>query len=270
MDKTKTVLNRFIEAPELHFIQGDYPFSYFQFSEENIITEQKFNLPEDRMLGKQAEYCFESYLIASNRYKLLASNIQIQGEKQTLGEVDFMVFDREVEKVLHIELAYKYYIFDPKLNSSGTSGWIGPNRKDSLNDKLNKLVNSQFPLLQAEETSLKLKYYGIDTASVESQLCLKAFLFVPKNLPLLKIEQNYQDCVAGYWIPFSEFIAEDKNALYAIPKKKQWLLPPENLGSWYTFSEALSVIKTEIRHNKSPLVYKRNQSGFAFFFVVWW
>lgn len=270
MNETKTALSRFIESPELKFLQGDYPFSYFQFSEEKIKFEKKFNLPEDKMLGKQAEYCFEFYLIASNRYKLLASNIQIQGAKQTLGEIDYLVFDRETEKVLHIELACKFYLFDPKLNSSATSGWIGPNRKDSLNDKIHKLISSQFPLLQAEETSMKLKDFGIDNASVESQLCLKAFLFVPKNLPSVKFEKNYHDCIAGYWIPFSEFISEDNNALYAIPKKKQWLLPPENSETWYTFSEAISVIKTEMLTNKSPLIFKRTQSEFTSFFVVWW
>ena len=270
MNETKTALTRFIEAPELKFLQGEYPFSPFQFSEEKIVSKKKFNFPADKMLGKQAEYCFESYLIASKRYQLLASNIQIQGTKQTLGEVDFLVFDKEVDKVLHIELACKFYVFDPELKSTATEGWIGPNRKDSLNDKLNKLVKSQFPLLQAEETSLKLKEFGIDTASVKSQLCLKAFLFLPKRLSIAQFALNYRDCIVGYWIAFSEFISEDKNALYSIPKKKQWLLPPEKLQVWYTFSEALSLIKIETVGKKSPLVYKRTQSKQESFFVIWW
>jgi hypothetical protein len=270
LNEIKTALTRFIEAPELKFLQGEYSFSYFRFSEEKIIPGKRFNFPEDKILGKQAEYCFESYLIASKRYQLLAANIQIQGERQTLGELDFLVFDREAEKVLHIELACKFYLFDPRLNEEATTGWIGPNRKDSLNDKLNKLVNSQFPLLQAEETFQKLKDSGIDTASVESQLCLKAFLFVPKNIPFVQFEQNYQDCIVGYWIPFSEFISEDKTALYAIPKKKEWLLPHENIEAWHTFSEALSLLKTETLNNKSPLVYKKTSTELLSFFVVWW
>jgi hypothetical protein len=254
----------------LKFLKGEYSFSSFQFSEEKLIPKPQFIYPQDKMLGKQAEYCFESYLIASKRYQLLASNIQIQGAKQTLGEVDYLVFDKEVKKVLHIELACKFYVFDPDLKTTATASWIGPNRKDSLNDKLNKLVESQFPLLHAEETAIKLKEFDIDIASVEPQLCLKAFLFLPKTHSIELFPKNYRDCIVGYWITFSEFISEDKNAHYAIPMKKQWMLPPENLKEWYTFSEALSIVRTETVKKKSPLVYKRTKDKLKSFFVVWW
>ena len=73
------------------------------------------------MLGKQAETCFEFLLKQSKRYQLLAANIQIQGEIKTLGELDYLVFDSETSKTLHIELACKFYLFDVSLGCTKKS-----------------------------------------------------------------------------------------------------------------------------------------------------
>jgi hypothetical protein len=231
---------------------------------------ESFSYPYDTIIGKQAEVCFEYYLKHSKRYKLIAANIQINGEKETLGEIDYLVFDIEAQKTLHIELACKFYLYDSDLKEPSVNKWIGPNRKDTLKEKLDKLQNKQFPLLRKTETQDILKKLNIDANIFRQQLCLKAFLFLRKGISINRFSENYQACVVGYWIPFSEFISEDTDGKYAIPKKKEWLLPLENMEDWVNFAEALTIISLQIDTKKSTLVYKKTNSIISRFFVVWW
>tara|TARA_R100000306_G_scaffold11683_3_gene13777 strand:- start:1391 stop:2062 length:672 start_codon:yes stop_codon:yes gene_type:complete len=223
------------------------------------------------MLGKQAETCFEFLLKQSKRYQLLAANIQIQGEIKTLGELDYLVFDSETSKTLHIELACKFYLFDVSLGCTLEEKWIGPNRKDTLQEKLDKVAEKQFPLLYAPETAVALKNLHLDMSSVDQQVCIKSFLFLPKNFNRKKLPKHYQECVVGTYIPFSEFDTEENSsALYTIPDKKEWLLPPENLTEWFSFSETKEKIASLVTNKKTPLVYKKQKDTLGKFFVVWW
>ena len=201
---------------------------------------------------------------------MIAANIQIKGETETLGEIDYLVFDSQTEKMLHVELACKFYLFDSSLNESEMNRWIGPNRKDSLKKKLDKLHLKQFPLIKRKETGVALKELNIDGKTITQQLCLKAFLFLRKDSEINEFSENYKNCVVGYWIPFAKFISEDKTATYAIPKKKEWLLPIENTVEWFGFYEAKEIIKTQIDNKNSVLVYKKFGLQIIRCFVVWW
>ena len=50
-----------------------------------------------------------------------------------------IIEDINAKQVIHMELAYKFYLFDPNISSESINNWIGPNRNDSLNEKLEKL-----------------------------------------------------------------------------------------------------------------------------------
>ena len=53
----------------------------------------------------------------------------------------------ELERNFHLEYSYKFYLFDHKLEQPFINCWIGPNKKDGLNQKLKKLKENQLPLL---------------------------------------------------------------------------------------------------------------------------
>lgn len=222
------------------------------------------------MVGKQAEFCFETYLKTSQKYTLLAATIQIQGATETIGELDYLVYDTKNNELLHIELTCKFYVYDDSNGTDIISHWIGPNRKDTLREKVTKLKEKQFPLLFKLETKKRLNLIGIETASVIQQVCFKAFLFIPKTLDKAALSKEYTDCIVGYWIRFSEFIFENETVRYAIPKKTEWLLSPESIREWVSFSEAKKHIKEQLENKKSPLVYKREDTTVDRFFVVWW
>lgn len=245
-----------------------YPFKNFKFLDENTI-ENNFQFPTKLVLGLQAEACFEAYLKQSKHYELLGANLQINGEKETLGELDYIVRNLNANNVIHIELACKFYLYDEEAGASEEEKWIGPNRKDKLFDKLEKIKLKQFPLLRKSETVEILENLNIETPT-QQQLCLKAFLFLPKRLNSNNFPANYADCVIGFWINYKEFKKEDTAALYAFPPKKEWLLPMETMNNWHSFSEVEKLIEIEILNKKSPLIYKKKQQQLERFFVVWW
>lgn len=233
------------------------------------VRDENFSFPSNSVIGLQAEACFEAFLKVSKNYKLLSANLQIQGEKETLGEIDYIVQNIKTNQVIHIELACKFYLFDKDAFASEEEKWIGPNRKDSLFEKLEKIKHKQFPILQKDETIETLKSLDIKTPSVQ-KLCLKAFLFIPKEMKTQDFPINYQECIVGQWIKFENFDKEDKTAVYAIPNKKEWLLPLDQVSKWYSFSEIKVEIRRQIDINKSPLIYKKTQQSIERFFIVWW
>jgi hypothetical protein len=267
---TTKLLDNFLNAPNLVISSEEHSFTPFQFSQSETVHEETFVFPYDIIIGKQAEFCFAYYLKHSQRYELIASNIQINGEIETVGEIDYLVFDSKTQATLHVELACKFYLFDSSLKESETNEWIGPNRKDSLKKKLDKLRLKQFPLIRRKETQVTLKELQIDVNTIKQQLCLKAFLFLRKGSRANIFSENYKNCIVGYWLPIAEFISEEETAVYAVPKKKEWLLPIENAGEWFSFYEVKTILKGQIEHNQSVLVYKKLGAQIIRFFVVWW
>lgn len=222
------------------------------------------------MLGKQAEYYFQQYLEASQRYKLVAHNIQIHGSTETLGELDYLVYDQMTKHHCHIELACKFYLYDARM-SSEYKRWIGQNRKDSLYDKINKLASKQFQMLFASETKPTLTTLEIDSEKTIQQLCLKAFLFLPKGMEVSSLSESFRKCVVGEWLHWDDFRSENNSdTLYAIPEKKQWLDPPENYTNWRSYSEIKKTIETNKMNRKATLVYAKTNEAIRLFFIVCW
>lgn len=217
----------------------------------------------------QAEACFEAYLKRSKHCDLLVSNIQIQGETETLGEIDYIIRNLNSQKITHIELACKFYLYDIDAGVNQESKWIGPNRKDSLYDKLEKIKWRQFPIIHKDETLQTLKNLNIEFPTTQ-ELCLKAFLFIPKEMNFQEFPISYQECIVGHWMRPNDFENEDKAAQYAIPDKKEWLLPLGQIERWHSFAEAQSIVLEQVDSHNSPLLYKKTQHTIERFFVVWW
>jgi len=272
-----SILNSFIKSPQLQVYNTCYPFIPFNFHDEEI-AETGFDFPATAVLGMQAEACFEAYLRRSKNYEVLASNIQIpklfggknNSGKITLGEFDYIVKCRESLELCHIELAYKFYLYNPNEECSELKKWIGPNKKDSLFQKLEKLKWKQFPLL---ENPIAIDYLNkLDIKLPTSQqLCLKTHLFVPKGFTAGIWPSNYRECVVGYWIRPGEMEHENKSALYAMPDKKQWLLPPSEAPlDWCSYDMIVGLIECKLADRISPLIYEKSGSAISSFFVVWW
>jgi len=269
MSSVRTTFERFIHAPDLVLTSEAFPYAPFVFSEDREQPKALHDVSQV-MLGKQAEYYFQHYLASSQRYELLASNIQIQGTTETLGEIDYLVYDRQTAQHCHIELACKFYLYDDRMPSE-YERWMGPNRKDTLYEKVTKLAQKQFQMLFTSEAKPILTELEIDPQYTVQQLCLKAFLFLPKGKETPHISENFKKCIVGEWMHWEDFQKEkETTSLYAIPEKKQWLNSPESLTDWHSLSETKEIIALHIKNRKAPLVYAKSKGAIRFFFIVYW
>ncbi|MFC2109228.1 DUF1853 family protein [Bacteroidota bacterium] len=221
------------------------------------------------MLGKRAEHYFKQYLNSNAIYAILKENVQIYKNKTTIGELDFIIQNFKTKKNIHVELTYKFYLYDPNFGSSEIENWVGPNRNDSLSLKLNKLNNKQFPLLYKQETKQTLTDLNMDT--IEQQVCFKAQLFIPYSISPIKFQYINSKAIKGYYINYLEFIdiLFQKNQIY-IPSKQDWLITPNNSVDWISQSESLKTILPSIQNKKSPLIWIKNTNTITPWFITWW
>jgi hypothetical protein len=255
----------FLETPDIREKYGSeipvFEFPEVDITEELIAELEKIVHPRNSVLGKRMESFFEIAIIFSNRYELIASNIQINQQKITLGELDFLLFDNLNNKPLHLELVYKIYILDPEVGQDEKM-LIGPNSKDSFLEKMEKITTKQLPLLKHPETQSYLEKYDLDLDEIEQQICFKAQSY--SNDPDSTLHN-------GKYLSFQEFQELDKNdAVFYAPKKNLWSSKPESCKYWRSYSEIVEEISELFQKKKSPLIWLKHKDSFSRFFVVWW
>lgn len=235
-------------------------------------TDIPVTIPANEVLGKRIEHFFEYYISLHKNYTLLLKNLQIFKNKITIGELDFLVNDIKQNQILHIEFIYKFYIYDPAIGSTELKRWIGPNRKDSLLEKVTKLKEKQLPLLYHPQTINALSDLSIANTNIKQQVCFMGNLFIPLSYKEKSIPHLNKDCIVGFWIHSKDFTPEKYNDfLYHIPYKKDWIVAPKHCQTWETYTTILTQLKTHLSKKKSPLVWiKTKEDSFAKCFVVWW
>ena len=109
-------------------------------------------------LGKRFERLINWWFESNPEWKVLAKNLVIQGNERTLGEMDLIIQNRESSRVLHLEVACKFYL---QIDSSRDwEHWVGMDPKDRLDLKCRKLKN-QFLLDRKPEASALLSELNI-------------------------------------------------------------------------------------------------------------
>jgi uncharacterized protein len=102
-------------------------------------------ITQNPRLGKRVESFVSCYLRQYNCIEIIQENIQIQHGNRTIGEIDCLLLENQIPT--HLEIVYKFYLYDNTHGASEIEHWIGPNRNDSLQQKLDKLSTKQLPLL---------------------------------------------------------------------------------------------------------------------------
>lgn len=199
---------------------------------------------------------------------IIAKNLQIIENSITIGEID-CIYQNENELV-HLEVVYKFYLFDPSISDNQLECWIGPNRKDSLIEKLNKLRDKQFPLLHHKKTKEELAQLNLATEEINQKVCFKAQLYLPVNFTVDSIKTLNKDCVAGFYYRFNHIDAL-KDCKFYIPTKIEWVSILSSNISWINFDTFKQQTKTLIKEKRSPLCFVKDKKGnLSKFFVVWW
>ncbi|PZD79147.1 DUF1853 family protein [Mesonia sp. K7] len=225
--------------------------------------------PCDLILGKQAETYLEAAFKQSKHYEVIAKNLQVIEDKITIGEIDFILKNQQNE-LIHLELVYKFYLYDDT-NKNELYRWIGPNRKDALHKKLAKLKEKQLPLLQHPTTLKRVEALGITQPIKKQQVCYLAHLFLPSNFRKTEsLNFIHPKAISGYYLLRKEIKALDKNALYFIPDKKDWMIDPSFNKNWKSFEKIVPEIEYWLAQKRSPMIWVKSKPRFERIFVVWW
>lgn len=226
------------------------------------------NLSNSPRLGKRVESFVSCYLQQYNSIEILQENCQIQNGNITVGELDCLLLHNQ--QAVHLEIVYKFYLFDNSTGTSEIEHWIGPNRNDSLQHKLEKLSTKQLPLLYKQECKPLLKQLELDITTIQQKVLFKAQLFVPFTNSNVIFNELNPAAVCGFYINQQE-LHNFIGCKFYIPSKMNWLLEPTTQVEWLSFASFEKEV-SEILHQKiAPLCWMKKQNGEMIkFFIVWW
>ncbi|WP_253930564.1 DUF1853 family protein [Lewinella sp. W8] len=224
---------------------------------------------KNQRLGKLVEEFIIHDLQQADGISWVTESLQIQAKKRTLGELDALYYDHGVP--IHLEIAYKFYLYDTlNIPADPLAYWIGPNRKDTLLLKLDKIRQRQLPLLHHPNTRHFLKPYGLAAGDIVQKLCFRGQLFLPYRNQNLDVSPLNPDCVFGFHLPFREF-AELEALEFYLPEKLDWLITPHPRVEWISYRRAAALIRLEIEEERSPMAWVKSADGsLGKCFVTFW
>ncbi len=256
----------FLETPCLW--HGDRIYNLNQLEiplQSDKITEV---IDNNLRLGKYIERLVTFQLSQQPNISVVAENIQIQNNKITLGELDAIIL--KDNQPIHLEIVYKFYVYVPNRGSSDIDCCIGPNKKDTLKEKLIKLKEKQLPLLYSKFCRPYLEEHNLKAQDITQQVYFKAQLFMPFNVDNISLTELNSHCITGIYLNRKELTAFSDCKFY-IPNKKDWLLVPHPHVDWLNYKTMLSIAETFYRSQYSPLLWIKSSNGATQkAFLIWW
>lgn len=222
--------------------------------------------PEAR-LGTLAEHFTFDYWSNFPELKIIEKNVQIQGIVATLGELDAILTWNE--EWIHVEIAYKIYLYAPNHGTSPLEHWIGPNRKDTLVEKLDRLEQHQIPLIRQSETKQLLESKAIPTNALTSKTWVKGLLFTPEDTEIDFAPLN-PACKAGVYMNLRRLKSLENVKLF-LPHKLEWMTEPHAHVRWKNLKDIIPLVKVLHEKNYAPMLWAKQANGeLSRFFVIWW
>lgn len=268
MDNREDLQNQFAGYSKTPLLWDDDLMGLKQFHTE-IIDNSVFDsiISKRFRLGHLVEHFVQFGFINQDGIEVLAKNVQVISEKQTLGEFDFLIEQDGIP--YQIEVVFKFYLYDESVGTTEIEHWIGPNRNDSLIQKIDKIKEKQFPLIKKPEAKKVLESYGLNSEAIEQRVYFKGKLFVPYGKEV-DVQLLNPSCIAGYYISI-ERIKEFSDFEIYVPSKHDWLVEAHDDVSWLKFEEVVTEISRMIEEKRSPLIWLKDGRGeIEVAFVVWW
>ena len=164
----------FINTPVLweNSFEANLNQLHLSFEDYNSKIDSAFN---EKRLGKLVEQFVYAQLNVHPNIQKVIQNIQIIENKITLGELDCLF--EYFKEYVHLEIVYKFYLYDELNSPFEIDNWIGPNRKDSFKFKREKLMHKQLPILHHPRTLEILSNMSIKYEDIYSRVLFKAQLY---------------------------------------------------------------------------------------------
>jgi hypothetical protein len=173
------------------------------------------------LLGGYFECLWQFFFKFNPEWQLLAHNVQVIEKKQTLGELDIIASHQGA--AAHLELAVKFYLQHPDHDGQQCQHWLGPQCKDRLDLKLDKLQNKQLPFLAHPATQAAMKRRKLPSPT-QQHLILKGYLFSHWKMSFKRPSVVNPNCLMGQWLHQSQLkhlvVGHDN---WLIIEKPQWL-----------------------------------------------
>lgn len=128
-----------------------------------------------RLLGHYFEALIEYWLRHWRRMSIHAVRLQVREAERAVGEFDFLFSDRFRDIDYHWEAAVKFFL--RFRHPDGRVEWLGPNPRDTLQSKLDKVFTRQLLLSSHPAAVPLLSRLGIGPLS--SRAFIKGYLFYP-------------------------------------------------------------------------------------------
>lgn len=265
MNDLQNQFDSFINSSSILTNKYEFNFPLFNVPVVGNITPPKTNA---KLLGKRMEDFLHHALEQSDNYQILHNSLQVIDDKVTIGEIDFIINEKNTNHTIHLELAYKFYLFNPKIATNQIDGWVGPNNNDSLHKKLSKLTNKQFPLLHNKATK---KSIG-ETENIKQRLCLLGKLFMPYTEQAFNFNYINKSCLDGFWMSAQDFENKFNKQWdsFFIPEKQHWHTSAPKNEIWLTYNIISLPLKHQLLAKKSPMLWAKKGKQVVKLFITWW
>lgn len=243
-------------------------FDLHQFEIASKSHKIESAIDEKLRLGKYVERLVSFELAQHENISVIAENIQIQDGKRTVGELDCLLI--KDGKPIHLEIVYKFYLYDTSVGATEIEHFIGSNRKDSLKEKLTKLKEKQLPILYGDASEKYLTALDLKPKDIKQEVYFKAQLFVPITDRNVKLKVLNPECIMGFYMTRKE-LDQFKDCKFYIPNKKDWLVIPHQNVNWLHYDVFENAAKDYFERQFSPLCWIKSKNGELIkMFLVWW
>lgn len=168
------------------------------------------------------------------RFQVLAKNYQVQKLRRTLGEFDFIIYDKDLGKTIHLETSLKFYLGHKALVDDIPNNlpyynwhhWVGPNKQDTLAKKMIHLKKKQLPLSQSPLGLSALKQLKGLSLPLERRLLFSGRFYFPRDLKI-EIPSYSQTSTKHWWTKLNRLIERPEQLssghFYCILPRSYWL-----------------------------------------------
>ncbi|MDL0430290.1 DUF1853 family protein [Marinobacter sp. TBZ242] len=185
-----------------------------------VLTEE----PAPR-LGHYFERLYECLIQDLLGWEILLKNQPVRNNGITLGELDFVVRNPADNVVEHHEIAVKFYLGHLDAGRD-IPLWYGPNSRDRLDIKTQRLISHQSQMSERPEALTLLESLGIETPT-RPRIFMPGYLFYPLGETVSPPTGIPPDHLRGDWLYVDELDQMMDNTRRWIP-----LIKPHWLGPW--------------------------------------